>query len=426
MTGFLQGNILHIHILGICGTFMASLAGIAKEKGIKVTGQDKAYYPPMSNQLQDLNIKENLTEDITDDLKNCDSVIIGNSLSRGDKSVEYVLKNNLSFFSGPEWIRNNILQDKFVFVVAGTHGKTTTTAMLIEILNGCGFNPSYLVGGILKNENKGYRYTDSDYFIIEGDEYDTSFFDKRSKFIHYKPNVLIINNIEYDHSDIFEDIEQIKKQFHFLIRSMPSNANIICNPKDINTKSLLEMGCWSNKINFYPIKNIKNIIGDHNIQNAAAAAAAAKIIGVKETQAAAALENFSGVKRRLEKKQHKNLIIYDDFAHHPTEIEASIKAIEEKHPEAKIVKIIEIRSNSMINGAHKNALIDIFKKTENLYIYCRKELNWLENTPYFDINIEIDDLVKKINCNTENVDIVILMSNGDTADVINKIINYGK
>ena len=192
---------------------MAGLAGLAIEKGFKVTGQDKAYYPPMSDQLKCLGIKENKTEDVINDIKDCDVVIIGNSQSRGNKAVEFILDNNLDYYSGPEWIKDNILKDKFVFVVSGTHGKTTTTSMLIKILQENNCNPSFLLGGIYKEDNISYKNTESEYFIIEGDEYDTAFFDKRSKFFHYKPNTLIINNLEYDHSDIFEDINEIKKQF---------------------------------------------------------------------------------------------------------------------------------------------------------------------------------------------------------------------
>ena len=400
---------------------MAGLAGLAIQKGYKVTGQDKAYYPPMSTQLTSLGIKVNQTEDIIDDLDKCDAVIIGNSLSRGNKTVEYILDKGIEHYSGPEWIKNHILKSKYVFVVSGTHGKTTTTSMLIKILQESGKNPSYLVGGIYKDNDISYKYTSSDYFIIEGDEYDTSFFDKRSKFIHYKPDVLIINNLEYDHSDIFENIDQIKKQFHFLIRTMSKNKNIIYDHEDFHTLSLLSMGCWCKKIPYKKIKNINNVIGDHNLKNASAAIAAAEIIGIKKNDSILALENFSGVKRRLELITNKNFILYDDFAHHPTAISASIEAIKTKHPGKKIFVFFEIRSNSMISGAHKNKLIDSFSEAEEVFIYCKNNISWFHDSIKCKIYKDLDTLSRKIIANIENVDIVILMSNGDTSCMIKKL-----
>ena len=339
---------------------MAGLAGLAVEKGYKVTGQDKAYYPPMSNQLTGLGIKENKTEDVINEIKDCDAVIIGNSQSRGNKSVEFILDNNLDYYSGPEWVKHNILKDKFVFVVSGTHGKTTTTSMLIKILQENNCNPSFLLGGIYKEDNISYKNTESEYFIIEGDEYDTAFFDKRSKFFHYKPDTLIINNLEYDHSDIFENINDIKKQFHFLIRTMPSSANIIYSDKDENISSLLSMGFWSNATPYEKNMKIKNIVGQHNLDNASAAISAAKTIGISKDNSILALRKFKGVKRRLEEIDNNNFILYDDFAHHPTEIKASLKTLRDLHPEKKIIAFFEIRSNSMIAGTHKHSFLESF------------------------------------------------------------------
>ena len=421
---FLLGNNLHIHILGICGTFMAGLAGLALEKGHKVTGQDKAYYPPMSDQLAQLGIKENISEDPIESLKSCDAVIIGNSQSRGNNSVEFTLSNDLNYFSGPEWLKENILKDKFVFVVSGTHGKTTTTSMLIKILKDNNCNPSFLVGGIYKEENISYKYTNSKYFVIEGDEYDTAFFDKRSKFFHYKPDTLIINNLEYDHSDIFENLAQILKQFHYLIRTMSCNTSIIYNKDDKNVSSLLSMGCWSKKIASRKISNIVNIIGNHNLQNASSAISAAKTIGINENNSISALEKFSGVKRRLELIDNKKFILYDDFAHHPTAIAATLCAVKNKHPEKKITTIFEVRSNSMISGAHKDNFYSSFDLTDELYIYCTKDSQWLKNSGDFIVYQDISVIINKICSSTENVDVVILMSNGDTSHIINKLNKY--
>jgi UDP-N-acetylmuramate: L-alanyl-gamma-D-glutamyl-meso-diaminopimelate ligase len=400
---------------------MSGLAGLAVEKGHKVTGQDKAYYPPMSLQLNKIGISENITEKVTEDLKNCDAVIIGNSLSRGNDSVEYTLQNKKKYFSGPEWIRKYILDDKIVFVVTGTHGKTTTTSMLIKIFQDNNLKPSYLLGGIYEEEKISYKYTNSKYFIIEGDEYDTSFFDKRSKFIHYKPHTLIINNIEFDHSDIFENIYEIKKQFHCLLRTMSKKTNIIFKKNDKNIEDVLAMGCWSNKKSFNKINKVKNIVGDHNLENCAAAMIAAETIGISKEASLSALEDFKGVKRRLELVCNKNFILYDDFAHHPTAIKATILALRQKYPGKKINAYFEIRSNSMIAGTHKDSFLDAFKEADNLFIYCSKNIEWIEKFKNVKKYCDIDAIANDILLSTENVDIVILMSNGDTTNIINKL-----
>ena len=402
---------------------MAGLAGLAIEKGFKVTGQDKAYYPPMSDQLKCLGIKENKTEDVINDIKDCDVVIIGNSQSRGNKAVEFILDNNLDYYSGPEWIKDNILKDKFVFVVSGTHGKTTTTSMLIKILQENNCNPSFLLGGIYKEDNISYKNTESEYFIIEGDEYDTAFFDKRSKFFHYKPNTLIINNLEYDHSDIFEDINEIKKQFHFLIRTMPNNTNIIYNDSDENISSLLSMGFWANAVPYEKNIKIKNIIGQHNLNNASAAISAANTIGISKENSILALKKFKGVKRRLEKIDNKNFILYDDFAHHPTEINSSLKTLRDQYPEKKIITFFEIRSNSMIAGTHKNAFLESFKDTDELYIYCNNNIDWLNKEFNKIFYKDLDIVTDKILACAGPKDVVVLMSNGDTSYIIDKLNN---
>ena len=400
---------------------MSGLAGIAIKKGYKVTGQDKAYYPPMSLQLKQMGIKENVTENVIDEINNCDAVIIGNSQSRGNSSVEYILTNNISYFSGPEWLKKNILKDKHVFVVSGTHGKTTTTSLLIKILKENNKEPSFLLGGIDNEENISYRYNNSKYFVIEGDEYDTAFFDKRSKFFHYKPNTLIINNIEFDHSDIFKNLDEIIKQFHFLIRTMSSNENIVFNQNDTNIKKILDMGCWSRKIPFITNPKIPNILGEHNLKNCAAAITAAKTIGISESDSKKALKSFQGVKRRLELISFKGFVLYDDFAHHPTEIKASLKALRNKYKDKKIISFFEIRSNSMISGTHKKNFFKSFKDSNEVYIYCKNNVEWLVDSENINFSTNLDEILQKIKKSTEIVDIVILMSNGDTSDIIKKI-----
>ena len=400
---------------------MAGLAGIAIKKGYKVTGQDKAYYPPMSLQLKQLGIKENNTEDVIDEINECDAVIIGNSQSRGNTSVEYVLTNNISYYSGPEWLKNNILNDKYVFVISGTHGKTTTTSLLIKILKENNKDPSFLLGGIDNEENTSFKYSDSKYFVIEGDEYDTAFFDKRSKFIHYKPNTLIINNLEFDHSDIFKDLGEIIKQFHFLLRTMSSKENIVFNKNDSNIKKILEMGCWSRQIPFVKNPKIPNIFGDHNLKNCAAAITAAKTIGISESDSEKVLKSYRGVKRRLELISFDKFILYDDFAHHPTEIKASLKALRMKYKNKKIISFFEIRSNSMIAGTHKKYFFESFKDSDEIYIYCKNNVEWLEANKHINFSTNLDKIISKIIKSTEIVDIVILMSNGDTSSIIKKI-----
>ena len=400
---------------------MAGLAGIAIKKGYKVTGQDKAYYPPMSLQLKKMGIKENNTEDVIDEINECDAVIIGNSQSRGNTSVEYVLTNNISYYSGPEWLKNNILKNKYVFVISGTHGKTTTTSLLIKILKENNKDPSFLLGGIDNEENTSFKYSDSKYFVIEGDEYDTAFFDKRSKFIHYKPNTLIINNLEFDHSDIFKDLGEIIKQFHFLLRTMSSKENIVFNQNDSNIKKILDMGCWSRQIPFIKNPKITNIFGDHNLKNCAAAITAAKTIGISESDSEKVLKSYRGVKRRLELISFDKFILYDDFAHHPTEIKASLKALRMKYKNKKIISFFEIRSNSMIAGTHKKDFFESFKDSDEIYIYCKNNVEWLETNKDINFSTNLEKIISKIIKSTEIVDIVILMSNGDTSDIIKKI-----
>ena len=293
--------------------------------------------------------------------------------------------------------------------------------MLIKILQESKLNPSYLLGGIYLEEKISYRFTNSKYFIIEGDEYDTSFFDKRSKFVHYKPNTLVINNLEYDHSDIFENISQIQKQFHFLIRSMPGNSNIIYDNSDENVKKIISMGCWSKKNIYKKVDKIENIIGDHNLKNCGAAISAAETIGISRENSTKALEKFLGVKRRLERIKSKNFILYDDFAHHPTAIAATIKALREKHKKGKINAFFEISSNSMVEGTHKDNFLHSFSDADNIFIYCKKDVAWLKAIPSIDLYKDIDLVINKIKSSTENVDIVILMSNGDTTHIINKL-----
>ena len=391
----------HIHILGICGTFMGSLAILAKQKGYKVTGCDLNVYPPMSTYLESQGIEIIKGFNLSQLDSNPDEIIIGNIMKRGMPIIEKILDDELDYYSGPSWLYKNILKNKKVIAISGTHGKTTTTTMVIKILEQAGLNPSFLVGGISSDFKVSSRYTDSDYFVIEADEYDTSFFDKRSKFFHYKPNILVINNLEFDHADIFKSIDAIYWQFHQLLRRMPSKEKIIYNDNEYTVKHLINMGCWSQKIpvntsenihiktdnddysNFNIIDkenilNIKwNLIGLHNALNALSAYTVAKQLNISEKNIKKALESFNGVKRRMEViYKSNNITIYDDFAHHPTSIQLTIDAIKKAQPNSYTIALLDPRSNTMKSGENKDKLPLSLSKADTVLFYNHSLLKW--------------------------------------------------
>ncbi|MFV2061379.1 MAG: UDP-N-acetylmuramate:L-alanyl-gamma-D-glutamyl-meso-diaminopimelate ligase [Gammaproteobacteria bacterium] len=392
----------HIHILGICGTFMGGLAILARERGIRVTGSDENVYPPMSTQLQEIGIELHSGYDpaILKSLKP-DCVVIGNALSRGNAMVEYVLANNIPFTSGPQWLEQHVLQDCWVLAVAGTHGKTTTASMLAWILEYAKMEPGFLIGGIPKNFGVSAKLGNTPFFVIEADEYDTAFFDKRSKFIHYKPRTLVLNNLEFDHADIFPNLDAIKTQFHHLIRIVPENGLIISNQNDDNLNSVLKQGCWTDveylqmqsddsnnkhwKFNlskqdgsqfevFYNSENYGEVIwelqGQHNVANAISAIAAARHVGVAPKYAIEALQKFENVKRRMELRGVVNDIsVYDDFAHHPTAILTTLNGLRAHVGTSKITVILEARSNTMKSGIHDKKLPDALKAADNIILF---------------------------------------------------------
>jgi len=391
-----------IHILGICGTFMGSLAILARQKGYKVTGSDTNVYPPMSTYLESQDIEIIQGFDISQLDAKPDEIIIGNVMKRGMPIIEYILDNELDYFSGPEWLYQNILKYKKVIALAGTHGKTTTTTMTIKLLEEAGLNPSFLVGGISADFGVSSRYTDSEYFVIEADEYDTAFFDKRSKLIHYAPSILVINNIEFDHADIFKDIEAIYWQFHQLLRKMPAKATVIYNCNDTNVEKIIEMGCWSKLVkvqdanSFYigehkadyskfeikssDAKSISvdwDIIGEHNALNALSAFAVAKQLELEDSIVEKAFAEFKGIKRRLEiLYKSEDVTLYDDFAHHPTSIKLTLEAVRNKSPEAFVVAVIDPRSNTMRQGDNKDSLPDAILKADSVLLYDHELLKW--------------------------------------------------
>ena len=390
---------MHIHILGICGTFMGGIAVIARQAGHKVTGCDANVYPPMSTQLQAQGIELIEGFDPAQIELKPDLFVIGNVVSRGNPLMEEILNRGLAFASGPQWLYENVLRGKWVLAVAGTHGKTTATSMLAWILEHAGLNPGFLIGGVPINFEISARATGSAFFVIEADEYDTAFFDKRSKFIHYMPRTAILNNLEFDHADIFPDVAAIETQFHHLVRTIPGNGLIIANGREQSMKRVLARGVWSNVellgVEEGWIARPRNehafdvffeggprgtvnwgLLGEHNRHNALAALAAARHAGVPVTKGIEALAEFRNVKRRLEVRGTVNdITIYDDFAHHPTAIETTIAGLRSKVNGARILAVLEPRSNTMKMGVMKDALAGSLAGADLVFCYTNG-LGW--------------------------------------------------
>ncbi len=446
---------MHVHLLGIAGTFMASLALLAKQLGFKVTGQDQNIYPPMSTQLANAQIDFTESYDIANLPIQPDLIIIGNVMRRGMPIIEHILDNGLPFMSGPEFLAKFILKQQHVLVVSGTHGKTTTTSMLAWILQYAGLNPGYLIGGVAKNFICSANLGDGNFFVIEGDEYDCAFFDKRSKFIHYRPKTLIINNIEFDHADIFPDLQSIILQFHYLLRLIPSSGIIIFNQQDNNIEKLLNMGSWSKLQEFSLKVNVKNNIynnliknlynklplsGDHNISNALAACIAAINIGLTEEIVVNAMQQFKGVVRRLEYKGcHRGINIYDDFAHHPTAIKVTVNALaaiiqKNQHGQHnskphKIIAVVDLGSNTLKMGVNNKDLITAVKYVDQLYLYAElNKITW-DIAGFFKqlhkpgkICSNLDDLIRTLNNQLQDGDYLLFMSNGSLAKASDSLV----
>ena len=414
---------------------MAGLAQILKESGHDVSGSDIQFYPPMSDYLKDIDIKTINGYEVST-MPEADLYVIGNALSRGNECVEYILDNNLSYTSGPA-ILGNELRERNVFAVSGTHGKTSTAYMLTHILNDQGRDVGYLVGGISTNFKNPARLGSDKTFVIEADEYDSAFFDKRSKFINYHPKNLIVNNIEFDHADIFDDINDIKRQFHHLVKLIPKLGNIIYYQDDENMSDVLSKGSYSNLIAInsdninvnlntkelllnnetYSLRDLP-LIGIHNLKNYVCAILAAQIDGVKVSDSIDSLKSFLGVKRRMEKISETNAVkIYDDFAHHPTAIRLSSNAIRNKYPDRKIIGIIELGSNTMSSGYHEENLLDSFESISQALILDPKGKYQGDNI-FQSIDNLIDELIKKI----KDYDIILIMTNKDSQKFIQPIL----
>ncbi len=429
---------MHIHILGIAGTFMGSLALIAKQLGHRVTGQDQGVYPPMSIQLDEQNISYTNGYKVSD-MPQADVFIIGNALSRGNDCVEEILSKQYVYTSGAQWLSENVLRDKWVLAVSGTHGKTTTASMLAHILEFAGYNPSFLIGGVVKDFGVSSRLTDANFFVIEADEYDTAFFDKRSKFVHYHPKTLVINNLEFDHADIFDSLQDIQKQFHHLLRTVPNDGLIIHPGNTPAIDEVFEQGLWSAE-QALPAQQLTatktgtsfsvegatvnwHLLGEHNMQNGLGAIYAAHHVGVTFDMACEALSTFKGIKRRLEiKHQTDNITLYDDFAHHPTAIKTTLSGLRAKVVDEPIIAILELRSNTMKSGFHQQSLVDALTDADQVLILRPQNADWNIDT-LFDADClfdSVDDVVAQLV--QINQGHFVVMSNGSFDDIFNKLI----
>ncbi|MCH2006804.1 UDP-N-acetylmuramate:L-alanyl-gamma-D-glutamyl-meso-diaminopimelate ligase [Acinetobacter ursingii] len=449
---------MHLHILGICGTFMGSLALLARDLGHKVTGSDANVYPPMSTQLENAGIELMQGYDRSHLQPHPDLVIVGNAMKRGIDAVEYMLNAGLPYISGPQFLADHVLQGKHVLGVAGTHGKTTTTTMLAWVLDQAGLNPGFLIGGVPLGFSESARLGGGQYFCVEADEYDSAFFDKRSKFVHYHPKTAILNNLEFDHADIFDDLAAIQKQFHHLVRTIPSEGCIIAPITETHIDEVLDMGCWTpvvrTSLNPNPDVALSaeqlsadgshfkvlehgvvkaevqwSMTGQHSVANALATIAAAQHVGVSIEQACQALSNFGGVKRRMELLGTVHGIeVYDDFAHHPTAIETTLDGARKRLGERKLWAIIEPRSNTMRMGSHKEGLAQSARLADEVIWYQPEGLDW-DLQPVVDaatnhaqVSRSLDEIINRIVNEAGEGDAVVIMSNGGFGGLHQKLL----
>lgn len=445
---------MKIHILGICGTFMGGVALLARALGHNVTGSDVNVYPPMSETLvaSGIPIQFGYEPSVID--AQTELVIIGNTISRNNPCVDYVLNQGIKYTSGAAWIGDNILHHQHVLAVAGTHGKTTTTALLTWILETAGQNPGFLIGGVPKNFTQTARLGSGKYFVIEADEYDTAFCDKRSKFLHYRPRTLIMNNLEFDHADIFPDLEAIKKQFQFLLRTVPSNGIVIYPKSDIHIPDVISRGCWAQQVitgddHSWHTKLLKadgsafecyffdekratitwSLVGDHNIHNALTAIAAAESIGVSMCNIEKAFATFQNVKRRLEVRGCVNAVtVYDDFAHHPTAIAATIDGLRKRVKHERIIVIAQLGSNSMRMGAYRDALAPSFNGADAVHVLRPEDKKWdvvfvlkpLGNKVF--VHDTVDSIVSDVSQQVVAHDHILIMSNKGFEGIHDKLL----
>lgn len=449
---------MHLHILGICGTFMGGIALLARELGHAVTGQDASVYPPMSTQLANAGIALHEGYDTAPLSDGPDCVIIGNALSRGNPAVEYVLERGIPYTSGPQWLADYLLRDRWVVGVAGTHGKTTTASMVAWILEYAQLQPGFLIGGVPENFGLSARLGNAPFFVVEADEYDTAFFDKRSKFVHYRPRTAVLNNLEFDHADIFPDLAAIQRQFHHLVRTVPGNGLLITPAADSALQAVLEQGCWTPRETFqcqhqesadwqavaltpdasrFQVLCAGHIVGEvhwqlagqHNVANGLAALAAARHAGVPPSVAVDALSQFLNAKRRLENRgEVGGVTVYDDFAHHPTAIAATLAALRARVGAARILAVLEPRSNTMRMGVHRETLADSLASADEVLLLQPAEPAWdlgevarrigSQARVYSTVEAIVSDVVRM----ARSGDQVLIMSNGAFGGIHEKIL----
>ena len=437
---------MKLHILGIAGTFMGGVAALARELGHEVEGSDQNIYPPMSTQLERLGITLRPGYTPGNISADCDEIVVGNALSRGNEAVEHVLDAGLAYTSGAQWLSERLLPGRDVLAVAGTHGKTTTTTILAYLLEAAGRAPGFLIGGVAEDFGVSARVGGGREFVVEADEYDTAFFDKRSKFVHYRPLVAILNNLEFDHADIFPDVAAIQRQFHHLVRTVPRRGRLLVNGHDERLREVLAMGCWTPVERFgfdasfeWCARKLRDdgsafavvrggrevgivewpLLGDHNVLNGLAALAACAAVGVDIAGILPALSRFRSVKRRMEVVgTHAGITVYDDFAHHPTAIATTLAGLRAKVGDARIVVAMEPRSNSMRLGAHADALAPSLDVADAVVFLARPELPWDADKVIAAIRgdaqavADADALVARLRALARAGDHVVFMSNG--------------
>ncbi len=448
--------IMHIHILGICGTFMGGIAQIAAALGHRVTGSDAGVYPPMSTQLEEAGIELMQGWDASHLQPAPDMVVVGNALSRGNAAVEYMLDQGLPYTSGPQWLAEHVLQEHWVLAVAGTHGKTTTASMLAWILQYAGLEPGFLIGGVPQNFGHSARLGSTPFFVIEADEYDTAFFDKRSKFVHYRPRTLVLNNLEFDHADIFDDLAQIQRQFHHLLRTVPASGLIVSARGDGNLDTVLEMGCWT-RVEYFSTQQecawqaeilsadgssfdvicegvnagrvSWSLSGVHNVSNALAAIAAARHVGVPVHVGIDALGLFKNVKRRMELRGTvAGIEVYDDFAHHPTAIETTLAGLRAQVGEGRIVAVLEPRSNTMRMGIHADSLPASLARADEVLLFAPPSLGWNAEQVMASLGNKCkvlgstQEILSVLKASASSGDTILVMSNGGFENIHARIL----
>jgi UDP-N-acetylmuramate: L-alanyl-gamma-D-glutamyl-meso-diaminopimelate ligase len=452
---------MHVHILGIGGTFMGGVAALAKAAGHRVTGSDRSVYPPMSTQLTALGIELIEGFEASQLTPRPDVVVVGNVMTRGQPVIEALLESDIPQTSGPEWLAREILKGRWVLGVAGTHGKTTTSSILAWILEHAGLEPGFLIGGVPANFETSARLGRAPFFVIEADEYDTAFFDKRAKFVHYRPRTLVLNNLEFDHADIYENIAAIERQFHHLVRTVPGSGRIVWNAADPRLAHTLAMGCWTpcegfagrasgiealwtsqavagvtDGSRFEVFEGAKahgqvqwSLIGGHNVDNALAALAAARHAGVPIAQGIAALRTFKGVARRMQVRGEVNgIVVYDDFAHHPTAIATTLAGLRARVKGARIVAVLEPRSHTMRAGVHRDALAPAFGAADEVWFYAPPDLGWDVEAVSADlgerghVRHDLETLSADLAGSLRPGDHVLVMSNGSFGDLHGRLL----